>query len=78
MRYFCPLGLKISLNLPSNLSSLIVKFAHSSHVFCLRPPRVNDVHLLGAPCTDDIDLNDSKIKAMVARWVEVVEIIGSM
>jgi hypothetical protein len=30
------------------------------------------------PCTDDLGLSDSKIKAMAAGWVEVVEIIGAM
>jgi hypothetical protein len=30
------------------------------------------------PCTDDLDWVDSKIKAMVAGWVEVVEIVGLM
>jgi hypothetical protein len=36
------------------------------------------VNIQEVPCTDDLGKVNSKIKAMVARWVEAVEIIGSM
>jgi hypothetical protein len=39
---------------------------------------VSDVNVREVPCTDDREGIYSKIKAMVARWVEAVEIVGSM
>jgi hypothetical protein len=43
---------------------------------CARGP--HGVHLQDHLCTDDRGFSDDKIKAIVARWVEAVEIVGSM
>lgn len=56
---------KVSLN-------LLIDFALTSQF--LSSLFVSWVNLRECPYTDDLELSDSKIKAMVARWAEVVEI----